>query len=579
MTIKRITIENIKGIDARTFDLDVAPNKPILLVAPNGFGKSSIAAAFSCLQTNKIVLHENHYHRGDAARIPRLIVEYLDSNGNILPLVATITDNAITAQFDWFVINNQVKAKGIGRRFGGRTNVSASLAIESVVLVDKIPNKESFNYSFQNQKLSFGTNGKILPNITHVFNNLQFIDNLSDYNSTLDALMGARIQGQIDQIKQDTNAQNGSAIALQAWLTTNMIGTLDGITPLRTIADLLLNSNLGITTREQAYLAALQITKLYSSDIQKFKKACKYSNYRLEQEQYESVLKAFNSSWCNISPQKKGEQLVVNFPHAYYISNGQRDVLTFVALLHRARKKLRKSKSILIIDEVFDYLDDANLVAVQYYITQFIETYRNQGRQIYPLIMTHLNPYYFQTFAFNKPKICFLDKRNIVPDPNLVKLLRHRDNALIKDDVSKYLLHYHCSQINKRTEFRTLGLKETWGELDNFDRFIMEEMEKYRSGQNEYDPLAVCCAVRKLVEKLIYDQLTTTALKDEFLNLHTTREKFEHAENAGISVPEYYYLLGIIYNDGMHWRDTRDNISPVAAKLENCTISNLIKQL
>lgn len=580
--IKSITIENIKGIEARTFDLNIIPNKPSLLVAPNGFGKSSLAAAFSSLQTNKIALHKDHYYRGEDTRIPRIVIEVVDNSGTILPLEATTTTNAISDHFDFFVINNQVKAEGVGNFYGG---VSASMTIEPVILVDTIPEREVFNYSYRGQQSLFGINGKMLPNIGSLnigslFENDSFIEKLSDIYPTLDSVLGSRIQTKINQFKQVANRQNGTASELHTWMATGTLSDIDNIQPLRTIAELLLNNNTGITSRVQAYLAAIQIVELYAQDKPKFKKACRYSNYRLERQRYTSVLTAFNSSmWHNIAPQEKGGQLIVEFPKAHHISNGQRDVLSFVALLHRARRKLRKQNSILIIDEVFDYLDDANLIAVQYYITEFIDAYRNDNKKIYPLILTHLNPYYFKNFAFSNQKTYFLDKRSIVPDAHLVKLLRHRKNPAIEDDVSRYLLHFHPSQISKRNEFRALGLKETWGESDNFDRFINDEMEKYRNDQGGYDPLAICCAVRKRVEKLIHDILTTPEQKDQFFDIHTTRKKLEYAESVGVFVPEYYYLLSIIYNDGMHWREDQDNVSPIAAKLENGTIINLIKKL
>lgn len=40
--------------------------------------------------------------------------------------------------------------------------------------------------------------------------------------------------------------------------------------------------------------------------------------------------------------------------------------------------ELTKLDNILIIDEVFDYLDDANLMAVQYYITQMIKEFKDK---------------------------------------------------------------------------------------------------------------------------------------------------------------------------------------------------------
>lgn len=57
MTIKQIEISNVRGIDHLVVDLgDMYPNKPNIMVAPNGSGKSSFATAFSWLnrQTPKV---------------------------------------------------------------------------------------------------------------------------------------------------------------------------------------------------------------------------------------------------------------------------------------------------------------------------------------------------------------------------------------------------------------------------------------------------------------------------------------------------------------------------------------------
>lgn len=39
--ITNVTIEKVKGIGYKSFDLEIQENKYNLLVAPNGFGKSS----------------------------------------------------------------------------------------------------------------------------------------------------------------------------------------------------------------------------------------------------------------------------------------------------------------------------------------------------------------------------------------------------------------------------------------------------------------------------------------------------------------------------------------------------------
>ena len=66
--IKKIKITNIKGIGIDTkngkIEFDLPANKPLLLVAPNGFGKSSFSTAFKSLNPTKIVLEDDHYYQG-----------------------------------------------------------------------------------------------------------------------------------------------------------------------------------------------------------------------------------------------------------------------------------------------------------------------------------------------------------------------------------------------------------------------------------------------------------------------------------------------------------------------------------
>lgn len=583
MTIRNITVENVKGIENKSLDLDVLPNRPSLLVAPNGFGKSSIAVAFLSMNSNRLALHEDHLHHGDSTRTPRLSLTYIGTDGTSHSLEANPTSNTIANHFDYFVINNQTKAKGIGRniggRSGGRTLVSASLMIEPVVLVKTIPERTQFDYSYSNQKALFGLNGKVLPNIRAYFQNPNFIESVSANFGVLDRALGIRVSKEVDSFVQAVNAQTGNAATLREWITENQLLTLEAIAQLVPIVDLIENSSLGVTSRTYAHLASLQIVRTYGADKKKFKKACRFSNFRFEKSKYRDLLSAFNSSSREITPREKQGKLIVEFPKAHLISNGERDVLSFISLLHRARRKLKKDYCILIIDEIFDYLDDANLAAVQYYTTQLIDEYKQLGKVIYPLILTHLNPYYFKNFIFSKQKEYYLDKTSIVPNQHMVRLLRNREHNTIERDVSKHLLHFSPSTINKRSEFRALGLKETWGEHDNFEQYTNQELQKYVSKLDPYDPLAICCAVRRKIERNVYEALTTSEHRSQFLSTNMTRKKLAYAESVGVVVPEYYYLLGVIYNDGMHWRENRDNISPIAAKLENLTIRHMIRQL
>ena len=572
--IRIIEIENIKGIDQKIFELGIYPNKPSLLVAPNGFGKSSIATAFNSMNNRRITLAEDDLHAENVANLPRIAIEYNDVNGTTHNLEATNNSNTISSHFDYFVINNLTKPKGIGSRFG---NATARLEIKDVVLVDRIPANTQFGYSYRNNQADFGNCGKVLPNVNSVLTNLVLVEKLSENYLALQRANGNRIQQRLNLIIDSINAQDSTATAnvLNDWVSLNCLGDLKQIDYLNTIGDLINEFDIGYNCETKSYLASIQIISLYNNDPNNFKAACTFSNYRLDKQRFDQTLKTFNCTWRNISTSQTAGKLVVKFPQVIHISNGQRDILTFISMLFRAKRHLKKGVNILIIDEVFDYLDDANLTAAQYYITQFIKDFKLADKKIYPLILTHLNPNYFKNFTFSNQKVFYLNKSTIQVAQGLINLLRNRDDLTIKDDLSKYLLHYDPGTINKRNEFRALNIPELWGENDNFKNHLNNEVQNYLTDQ-PYDPFALCGGLRIRIEEIAYNKLQSPDARIAFLGTHKTRSKLEKAEEMGFTSPESHYLLGIIYNEGMHWKLNQDNVSPIAAKLENLTIKKLI---
>ncbi|MDM1508337.1 hypothetical protein HX082_02875 [Myroides odoratimimus] len=577
--IQKITIENIKGISSKIFDLNITPNKPSILVAPNGFGKSSFATAFNSLNKRRIKLNEDNFHTNSVALKPKLKIEYKNSSNIVVNLEATENSNTISSTIDCFVINSQLKSRGIGSQFGRATG---ELVINDIVLIDKIPQNISFAYQFRRFQTIFGSNSKVLPNITSILSNKLLIEKLSEHYITLERANGTTFQSQINQCISQINAENPtiSEENLLNWIEVHLLNIFRSISYISDIANIINahDLNLGSHIEAKSYLIALQIIWLYNNNIDEFKKACNYSNYLLDKQRFDTTLSHLNCTWKGIRSSQTNNALIVRFPKAIDISNGQRDILTFVSLLFKAQRNLKKSSNILIIDEVFDYLDDANLIAAQYYVTLFIKEFKNSGKRIYPIILTHLNPIYFKNYAFSDQKIYFLNKTNAIVNPGLIILLKKRNEPIIKDDVSKYLLHYHPNEISKRTEFRSLSIPELWGENQNFQNFLNDEITKYLDNEI-YCPFAVCGSVRNKIEEIAYNKLTNTTFKAEFLNTWKTREKLDYIKSKGLISPETHYLLGIIYNEGMHWKDNIDNITPITNKLENLTVKKMIQEI
>ncbi len=576
--LKTIEIENIKGISNKKFELNISPNKPSLLVAPNGFGKSSFAIAFNSMNNRRIVLDEDNFHLENNANLPKIKIEYQKPDETIVNLEATNETNEISREFNYFVINNKIKPKGNASTYGGFGNARATLIIETIELVERIPNNITFNYSFRNYQERFGENNKVIPNLNSVFGNLKLVEKLSDKYLELQRAFAPTKQTRINEIIEEINEQQGTETQLLQWIDDNKIDELKQINYLNIISNLIYEFDIGYNSETKCYLAAIQLVWLYNQDNANFKSACLFSNYKLDKLQFNKTLTTFNCTWKEIKTSETGGKLVIKFPKAIHISNGQRDILTFISMLFKAKRKLKKQANILIIDEVFDYLDDANLIAAQYYITDFIKEFKSNDKRIYPLILTHLNPNYFKNFAFNKQKVYFLEKSSMVVDENIIRLIRNRKHVSIENDVSKYLLHYNPNRISKRAEFRALGIPELWGENDNFIQHIYTEIDNYLHNR-DYDPFAVCGAVRIKIEEIAFNKLNSPEAEISFLETHTTRKKLDKAESMGVLSPETHYLLGIIYNEGMHWKENKDNISPIASKLENLTIKKIIEEV
>jgi len=522
-------------------------------------------------------LKDEHFHKNDLNFIPKISLS-IERCGNLTTLEADSSKNEIFQEFSCFVINSQLYARGKGSQYGRAT---ATLEIEDIVLENKIPRNEKFNYSLKENQKRFGNNSKVLTSIRYLLDKRTLIVELFEKEEGKKKLFDEAIKVKNQKVinsfikKINTLPSNKTKDEILTHIENNL-SELRNITCLKCIADIIKKYE---DNEVSCYLSAIQFIWLYDDDKKGFEKVYEYSKYIIKKANFKAFLSTFDSTWKKIEAKEEQNQLVVKFPPAKDISNGQRDVLSFISMLFKAREKLTKSSNILIIDEVFDYLDDANLVAVQYYITKFIDEMKQEGKNIYPLILTHLNPSYFTTFAFKDLKIYYLNQQQAQTSIHFEKLLKCRNEDSIKGDVSKYLLHYHTEEINKRDDFRNLGLKETWGKGNNFKNYINEEVRKYLNDNEDYDPFAVCCAVRVKIEENVYNWLNKEEDKVLFLGTHKTREKLDFAESKGVSSPEIYYLLGIIYNDGMHWKNNYDNVTPIVTKLTNLTIKQMIKEV
>lgn len=573
--ISNITIKNIKGFSDKdnSIDVDIKSGKINILVAPNGYGKSSITAAFKSLTNSRIKVEKKDIHKEN---------EQLDSALSITEDTITYTadknENELANHFKVAVVNSRLVAKATGRNMGAFHSVQGHLGINDFEIIHKIPTNCTILYDPKSLKNDFGKNGKILPNISSLLRDNAFLSQLDDIYSDLDKQSAKMRQENINGIIQIINGLNGTIENIKANFEEKSLSELNKDSSYRNIVELI-NRHKNIKGLE-LFLYFYQIQKIYLSDKPMVKAKVQRAKYELFKQSFDNNLAIIGKTWKNIHTMEHNRSLVIKMPNATNISYGQRDVLTLSIELLKIKSEIKDGcKLILIIDEVFDYLDPVNMTIVQYYFSQLVEEYR-QKCILYPIIMTHLSPDYFNNYTFSprRMNIVYLQKDYIQPNVNIKRLLVKREEETIKDDIAKFLLHYNKGEINQRAQFRNLGLAETWGEGTTFLKHLINEMNKYLRKEADYDPYSVCIALRIKIEKIVYEKLPTEDQKKEFIQTHKTKAKLEFAENILGELPDIYFILGVIYNDAGHLKDENSE-KPVVYRLNNLIIQNMISEI
>ncbi|NDV18604.1 hypothetical protein GO013_04110 [Pseudodesulfovibrio sp. JC047] len=574
--IKYIKIENIKGIKKQNFPFELIPNKPTIFVASNGFGKSSFATAFNAMNRNRIKLEENEQHELNEANQPIIKVGYSENNRDVQELSATSGSNEIFKEFDVQVIRNPIQAKHTKKNMGRFTAVSSYMCVPPIILIDKIPKKQKSPYSFTNCRRWFGNNGKVLPNISSDLNDSNLVSQISR-KIDLSKLIQVKPTKAIQALQSEINQLKGTKGTIIGAISQDQIDPLRSVKRLKRLALILERFGSSYDTKAEYYLSAIQIVQTFKSNVKAFKAYCNYCTYCFDEARLKESFEVLKPTWKKIKPTKIKDQLILDFPEAQHISNGERDILCFTAMLIKAGSRLNGEKCILIIDEIFDYLDDANLVSAQYYLTKMIKKFKENKRQLYPIILTHLNPCYFKNFCFKDQKVHYLEKKDKRHDRKVHDLIVKRSDPSVKDHLGRHYLHFHSADVDLTQQFATLGLDSSICTSQTFKQHIFNELKNYLSNQN-YDPVSVCCAIRVKIEELVYDHLDP-AYQPNFLDTNKTANKLIFAEENGLNIPSPFFLLGIIYNEAMHFPPTQDNFTPLFSKLNNQTIRHMIEEV
>lgn len=586
--IKSISVENVRGISSRkhVFETpDMLGNKFHLLVAPNGFGKSSLAAAFDSLKPRSLKIHPSLLHQDNAANMPKLEVVYTDE-GVEKTVKADDTCNEISKVFSVSVINSKLRPRAVAKTgFNQFAKPTASLIIEPITLVEKVPSRPGNDFAASGFKQAFGTAGKILPNIQDFLANDLLLGRILSLPDLV-KFGQKKVWKLIEPIVAAINSQTGTATQLLDWTEKNKLVEFKAISELVALAELF--EGFSRLSEVERFLAAYQFAKAHADDAKALAEHHAWRSYLVGKTRCIDLLAAVNSnpSWINVSVLETKGQLIAEFPVATKMSNGQRDLLVFVAQLMKAEFDLTGERAILVVDEVFDYLDECNLLAAQFYVTRFVDRFKTNGAEIFPLFLTHLNPDVFKHSILGLGKgdirkTHLLDKASDSSRRvGIAAMVRVREDAALKPFIGKHFFHYHPQNCDQVALFKTKNLKETWGKSHDFYTYVFGEFAKYRAGAADTDYVAACVAARIAIEKHAFDQLEPTdktRFTDEFAK--GTVEKLDFVEQLGMKVPDSHRILGLLYNDMLHHKEQFDYISAIVSKMKNPAIRGMMSEL
>lgn len=577
MKIEKITIKNVRGLENHTISLGMIPNKPSILVAPNGSGKSSFAYAFQWLNRLRLKLNADDAYNNNPANKPVLIIETDEPTRNIYE--ANDTKNNISKRFGVFVINSGLKASSPGLHNGYMVGKSR-IVVPDIELLDVKSNDKTIVDDFEVYHSLLTAQRGFIPSLTDFWRRNAVVAQLDE-----DALKTTKTQRQ----------------KIAAFIQE--LASLDGTIPHKyevlsgKVEDVIQNKCVGHVYnimgkiypedhKAKNLLRALKVVDLYIRGQHDVEQKIKYCRYVANEESIKALFHSLKDTWRGIRPISRDGKMILSIGDSQRISNGERDILILIGMLQKARQEFTKVDNILIIDEVFDYLDDANLVAAQHYINRFIDELKKHGKNIYPIMLSHINPAYYRTFAFRDMKVYYLNPLSYpTASINTMKLLRKRDeldrNPATKaqaDKISKYMLHFHTNYSENLSAI--IGMNDpNWGNIPVFKNYCASQLDKYLANQ-PYDALAVCVQLREIIERYCYG-LLDEQYKDAFLEEHGTENKLAFMDERGIILPETFSLLGLIYNDSLHPNNKNqiDIRQTLYSRLENNTIKGMISEI
>ena len=577
-----IGCRHVKGIENLVVDCDFYPNKPNFLVAPNGSGKSSLAVAFASLNSKRLKLADSDRYNNEDWDDSSLSVTF--DGGETLNANADVNETA--NKMDVQVIRSGLYANMTNRRVGPRVLSQTKMSVQQCVLYDKVPATVRLDYSVKAERRKYPSSvcGK-MSNLAVLFNNYKFLADLLECSAAFNSTTGSRYCTAINEFFKEVirpEMDGGERGAYEA-KTAVVIASVKPLEAIKRILDRWRPDKDDTSN----YLDAVQINRFIDGRRAEVKAAWTYLRFCGIRDDLNKMIPLLNRTRYEIKARVKNHRLVVEFPDWDDASNGEIDVLQLCVALFRARARLgEKENSLLLIDEIFDYLDDANLLVAQHFLLEMMRQFRVSGKNLYVVILTHLDPSLFKSFRFREFHISYISSsESRTKKGSLQKLLVDRarckeEQKNIYEEVSSHYLHFsECDSVSEDvlSYLSKQGIGGGLIEPAPFRREMETRLCGYFSGKS-FAASEVCCGIRIAVERLCYEALRSDEDRTAYLGLKKgTEDRLRYAEERGVEVPEAFHLLGSIYNSCMHLSGRPGEVELVRRQLENNIIRRMIE--
>lgn len=580
--IRSIKIKNVKGfgIPGKELRGNLYSGKINICVAPNGFGKSSLAKAFEGLRKRSYKIEEEDKNDQNQSKSSSLELIIGDQE-----YVADDSKNDISRKLNVHVIHNRVYAEHTSKKTQYKTHVKSYIGVKKISICKSISKPENISikrdiaecYNVNQGVFAKVKIEELMKKLSQRDEALKIFKKIN-YNKNWEAMC----QAVPTKIRQLESSQTSNATGLSNQYLSKYFLDFKNEYNFPGMDDLSL------------FCDFLVLIYIYKEENNYFEDMIKYSKYRKLRDEIDSSIESLNTTYRDIKTTIEKGELVIKFPDASRMSNGQRDVMTFTAELLKFRFSSESDRpKLLIIDDVFDYLDDANIMVAQYYLSELILRMKSK---VYVVILTHLDPNSFRNYIFNKKRVnvVYWGYREIFDASGMKALIDFRNrckenNKDLYAKISNYMLHYYPEAQDIREDLKQSGEEQvrkvniSWGDTTIYKNYLIDEINKYFSGKDGYDHIAVAIALRLRTEKLAYDCLNDEEKKERFLTAHATKDKLALCEQEGIDIPSAYYVALSIHNELCHLNfsnnDDESKEKQIAHKLQNIAVTQILKTI